>query len=153
MSETAETDDFPVLLGNLRVLLQGAQVLTSFLIVLPFNTDFGALDRSDRLFYLATFLCSLSSLILLSAPALHHYVRRPLRHPKQFKRFSTRLVWLGAIFMSLALILATRLVVRQVLTGTSTWVVTGVSALLLLGVWWWLPVRHELRTRGGDKQR
>lgn len=153
MSEAAETDDFSVLLGNLRVLLQGAQVLTSFLIVLPFNTDFGALGRQDRLFYLATFLCSLISLILLSAPALHHYVRRPLRHPEQFKRFSTRLVWLGAAFMSLALVLATRLVVRQVLTGTSTWVVTGMTALLLLGVWWWLPVRHELRTSGNRKSR
>lgn len=75
-------------------------------------------------------------MILLSAPALHHYVRRPLRHPEQFKRFSTRLVWLGAIFMSLALVLATRLVVRQVLTGISTWIVPGVTALLLLGVWW-----------------
>ena len=55
--------------------------------------------------------------------------------------------------MSLALVLATRLVVRQVLTGTSTWVVTGATALLLLGVWWWLPVRHELRTSGDYKQR
>ena len=82
MSEAADADDLSVLLGNLRVLLQGAQVLTSFLIVLPFNTNFGALDGSDRLFYLATFLCSLISLILLSAPALHHYVRRPLRHPE-----------------------------------------------------------------------
>jgi uncharacterized membrane protein YdjX (TVP38/TMEM64 family) len=153
VSESAETDDFSVLLGNLRVLLQGAQVLTSFLIVLPFNTNFGTLDVSDRQFYLATFLCSLVSMILLSAPALHHYVRRPLRHPEQFKRFSTRLVWLGAIFMSLALILATRLVVRQVLTGASTWIVPGVTALLLLGVWWWIPVLHELRTRGSHKHR
>ncbi|EYB69527.1 hypothetical protein DEIPH_ctg004orf0031 [Deinococcus phoenicis] len=151
MAETPDTDRLPSLLGELRILLQGAQVLTSFLIILPFNASFGTLATSERWVYAATFLCSLVSLILLSAPALHHYLRRPLRHPEQFKGVTTTLVRLGAVFISLALVLATRLVAAQVLPGPFGWLAPGVIALLLLGVWWALPLRHERRTYGGRK--
>ncbi|GAA5533439.1 DUF6328 family protein [Deinococcus aluminii] len=151
MAETPETDKLSDLLDELRILLQGAQVLTSFLIILPFNRTFGELEPSERWVYAATFLCSLSALVLLSAPALHHYLRRPMRHPQQFKETTTRLVWAGAVFMSLTLVLATRLVAAQVMPGMFTWIVPGVMALLLLGVWWAMPLWHERRTYGGRR--
>ncbi|MBB5234658.1 uncharacterized membrane protein YidH (DUF202 family) [Deinococcus budaensis] len=117
MTDTPDTDGLSDLLNELRILLQGAQVLTSFLIILPFNTNFGRVGSPERWVYLATFLCSLTSLVLLSARALHHYRRRPMRHLEHFKRTATRLVQVGAVFMTLALVLATRLVAAQVVPG------------------------------------
>lgn len=62
-----ERDDKEVteLLGELRVLLPGAQTLTAFLIILPFNGEFATSTRLEQWVYLATFLCSISSLALL----------------------------------------------------------------------------------------
>ncbi|WP_156103510.1 DUF6328 family protein [Deinococcus sp. YIM 77859] len=151
MAGTPETDTLSALLDELRILLQGAQVLTSFLIILPFNASFRDLLASERWVYAATFLCSLISLVLLSAPALHHYLRRPMRHPEQFKATATRLVRGGAVLMSLTLVLATRLVAAQVLPGAFAWIAPGAIALLLLGVWWALPLLHERREYGGPK--
>lgn len=148
MAEAPDTDQLSDLLNELRILLQGAQVLTSFLIILPFNTSFEAMVASERWVYTATFLCALMSLVLLSAPALHHYLRRPVRHPEQFKYTVTRFVWAGAVFMSLALVLATRLVAAQVLSGPWTWALPAGMALVLLGVWWLVPLRHGGRVDG-----
>lgn len=114
MTDPTPADGLSALLDELRILLQGAQVLTSFLIVLPFNSTFNEIGAPERWIYTATFLCSLISMVLLSAPALHHYLRRPMHHPEHFKRTATRLVRTGAVFMSLALVLATRMVAAQV---------------------------------------
>lgn len=151
MSDTPDTDGLSDLLNELRILLQGAQVLTSFLIILPFNTNFARVGSPERWVYLATFLCSLTSLVLLSAPALHHYLRRPMRHLEHFKRTATRFVRVGAIFMTLALVLATRLVAAQVVPGLLVWLLPASMAALLLTVWWWVPIQHERRVYGGGK--
>lgn len=151
MTDPPDTDRLSDLLAELRILLQGAQVLTSFLIILPFNASFRDLLASERWVYAATFLCSLTSLVLLSAPALHHYLRRPLRHSGQFKRTATRLVCTGTVFMSLALVLATRLVAAQVMPGAFAWTAPGGIAALLLGVWWAIPLWHERRQYGEDQ--
>ena len=140
------------LLAELRILLQGAQVLTSFLIILPFNVNFREVAGLERWVYTATFVCSLVSLVLLSAPALHHYLRRPMRHPEQFKATATRLVRAGAVFMSLALVLAARLVAAQVLPGPLTWALPAALAALLGWIWWGLPLWHERREYGGPKR-
>ncbi len=64
---------------ELRILLPGAQVLTAFLIVLPFNQGFPEIRHSEKWIYLATFLCSIGSLVFLSSSAAHHRLERPLR--------------------------------------------------------------------------
>lgn len=153
MADPPEADQLSDLLAELRILLQGAQVLTSFLIILPFNVDFGGVAATERWVYTATFGCSVVSLVLLSAPALHHYLRRPMRHPEQFKHTATRLVRVGAVFMSLALVLATRMVAGAVgLPAALTWVLPGGLTLLLGWVWWALPLSHERREYGGPKR-
>lgn len=40
MTDTPDTDGLSDLLSELRILLQGAQVLSSFLMILPFNVNF-----------------------------------------------------------------------------------------------------------------
>src|SRR3954447_3902619 len=73
------------LLQELRVLLQGVQVLTGFLIVLPFYQAFAKIDRKEQWVYLVTFACSLSSLILFSAPAAQHRLEWPLYDRARFQ--------------------------------------------------------------------
>ena len=67
----SDTDDPDLndLLQELRILLQGAQVLSGFLTILPFSEGFGRLDQFERMIFLVTFISSLAGLIFISAPA------------------------------------------------------------------------------------
>jgi len=121
----------------LRVLQQGVQVLTGFLIVLPFYQAFGQINGAEKVVYIVTFACSLCSLILFSAPAAQHRLEWPHYDRARFKLLATRMIILGLVPLSLALILATQLVVAQVVGGLPA-VLAGVAVGALIGAAWWL---------------
>lgn len=128
------------LLLELRVLLQGVQVLTGFLIVLPFYPDFARITLVEKWVYLTTFACALCSLILFSAPAAQHRLEWPLVDRVRFKVLATRMIIIGLVPFSLALILATQLVVAQVLGTVPALFACGAVAALIGAVWWLFPL-------------
>jgi hypothetical protein len=138
--------DLSDLLSELRILLPGAQTLTAFLIILPFNGGFAQIQEGEQYVYVATFLCALLSLILLTAPAAQHRVQRPLRDREEFKTQATRLIVIGMVFLALALALATQLVLDEVLhLPWLSWSAAGGVALLLGVIWWLAPLRRKRR--------
>ncbi|GAB3866888.1 hypothetical protein GCM10028801_39730 [Nocardioides maradonensis] len=81
MSSAPDPDDPRVqdrnwneLLQELRVTQTGVQVLSAFLMTVPFSSRFGALDSTERAAYLAVFTCSVISTALLVAPVAFHRV-------------------------------------------------------------------------------
>jgi drug/metabolite transporter (DMT)-like permease len=139
-------EDLSDLLQELRVLLPGTQTLTAFLIILPFNSGFADIQSGEKYVYLATFLCSVTSLILFAAPAAQHRLQRPLRDREAFKHRASQLVVAGLIPLSLALVLATQLVLDEVLLQAwPAWVAAGLVALLIAIVWWLTPLRIKAR--------
>jgi Na+/proline symporter len=142
-------EDLSELLQELRVLLPGTQTLTAFLIILPFNSGFADIQRGEKFVYLATFLCSLASLILFAAPAAQHRLQRPLRDREAFKHRANQLVVAGLVLLSLALVLATQLVLDQVMRSVwIAWGGAGAVALLILAIWWLIPLRTKARRDG-----
>ncbi len=140
--------DLSDLLQELRVLLPGAQTLTAFLIILPFNGGFSQVRDEEQIVYLVTFLCSVLSLVLFTAPAAHHRLQRPLRNREGFKNQATKLIVAGLVPLSIALILATQLVVSAVVSGRwVSWGIAGVLASVILMLWWIVPVRRQHRLR------
>lgn len=136
------------MLNEMRVLLPGAQTLTAFLIILPFNSGFQDLSNTERGVYVVTFLCSLVSLLLFSAPAAHHRLERPLLDREQFKNDATKFIVAGLAFLSVALVLATELVIARVYPENfASWGVAGVAGLLVLTVWWLMPRKQRQRMR------
>lgn len=141
--------DLTDLLGELRVLLPGAQTLTAFLIILPFNGGFAQIQQGEKTVYLITFLCSVTSLILFTAPAAHHRLQRPLRDREGFKNSATRLIIAGLVPLSVALVLASQLVMSEVTSPRwISWAIAAALALLILGLWWVVPLRRHLRHNG-----
>lgn len=135
-------EDLSDLLQELRVLLPGVQTLTAFLIILPFSPGFALIEQAERWVYLATFVCSVSSLVLLTAPAAQHRLERPLRDRVRFKQLATRLVIIGLAPLSLALILATQLVISEVV-GREAGIGTAAIVTVLIGLTWWLLPLHR----------
>lgn len=144
--------DLTDLLSELRVLLPGAQTLTAFLIILPFNGGFAEIRNEEKWVYVVTFLCSILSLILFTAPAAQHRLQRPLRDREGFKTTATRFIIAGLIPLSIALVLAAQLVLSEVAANRwVSWSVAGAVALVILSLWWIYPMRDraEANTPGG----
>jgi hypothetical protein len=133
--------DLGDLLQELRVLLQGVQVLTGFLIVLPFNDYFRGISDNAHRVYLVLFLCVLTSLILFSAPAAQHRLLTPLSNRVSFKRFATRIIIIGLVPFSASLVLATHFVVNEVAGNAAAMICAAIVFTTILGLWWLLPAR------------
>ena len=133
----ANDPDLNDLLQELRILLQGAQVLTAFLTIVPFSEGFGRLDQFERMVFLVTFVSSLAGLIFISAPAAHHRLERPLKDREKFKQYATRMTLVGLGAISIALTLAAQLVSSEVV-GFNLSIVVSIVVAVLIGVFWWL---------------
>src|SRR5918998_1366787 len=127
----ADDPDLNDLLQELRILLQGAQVLTAFLTIVPFSEGFGRLDQFERLVFLVTFVSSLAGLIFISAPAAQHRLQRPLKDREAFKRYATRMTLVGLGAISIALVLAAQLVSNEVVGFNLSIVASAVVAALI----------------------
>lgn len=143
------TGDLDDLLQEIRVLLQGVQVLTGFLIILPFSEGFPRLTPAEHVVYLVLFACTLTSLVLLNAPAAHHRLLTPLADRVRFKRFATRMTIAAVAPFSVALVLATHLVVTQVADARVAAVMSGFAATLIAVAWWILPLWRARRLKRG----
>jgi hypothetical protein len=138
--------DFSDMLSEMRILLPGAQMLSAFLVILPFNTGFADIVHVEKQLFLATFFFALASLVLLSAPAVQHRVMRPLKNRARFKRIATRQIVAGAFSLGIALVLGTDLVISEVFGPVVGIVMSAIMAALIVCVWWLMPAwlkRHD----------
>lgn len=146
-ADLKEDGDFSDMLSEQRILLPGAQMLTAFLIILPFNGGFKQIVQTEKMVFLATFVLALMSLVLLSAPAIQHRLMRPLVNRARFKRVATRQIVAGAFTLAIALILATNLVISEVFGKVVGIVIGAMMATFILCIWWLLPA-YLKRMRG-----
>ncbi|WP_291811337.1 DUF6328 family protein [Cellulomonas sp.] len=133
------------LLQELRVTQTGAQILTGFLLTLPFQARFSDLDAYQQDVFLVLVLLAVLATILIVAPvSLHRLLFR--------RRLKPQLVDAGHWFAraglaALALVLtgATMLLFDVVLTRTAGIVAGG--AVLLTIVVAWLVLPHVIAQR------
>jgi hypothetical protein len=135
-----EDGDLSDMLGELRVLLPTAQLLSAFLIAVPFAPGFRTIVLAEKHVFLATFMLSVSSLVLFTAPAVQHRLMRPLRQRASFKARASRQMLVGAALLAAALVLATQFVLSEVLGHTVGNIAAGVIALLIAAMWLVIPV-------------
>jgi uncharacterized protein DUF6328 len=123
------------LLQELRVVQTGVQLLTGFLLTLPFQQRFDELNPAMRAVYLATVGCSVAATVLLVAPVgIHRMLFR--RHRLQSLVSAThRFAYAGLSLLGLALTGVTVLTFGTV-AGPTAGVVAGVCAFAVLVVFW-----------------
>lgn len=132
------------LLQELRVTQTGVQLLTGFLLTLPFQNRFATLSFALREVYLATVVCSLAATVLLVAPVGMH--RLLFRRHKLRPLVSTahRFAFSGLLLLGAALT-GVAVVVFGTVLGDKAAVVAGVvTAAVMLGAWVAYPLwmRH-----------
>jgi Family of unknown function (DUF6328) len=138
------------LLQELRVEQTGVQLLTGFLLTLPFQQRFDVLSEHMRLVYLATVSCSVASTVLLIAPvAMHRLLFR--RHRLQvLVSAAHRCAQAGLLLLGVALT-GTTIVIFAAVSGRNAGLAAGACALALFTVFW-LVVPLLLRNRGPGRR-
>jgi hypothetical protein len=128
------------LLQELRVVQTGVQLLTGFLLTLPFQPRFDGLNTTMRAVYLATVGCSVGATVLLEAPVgMHRMLFR--RHRTQFLVSAAhRFAYFGLLLMGLALTGVTVIIFGAV-AGPTAGIIAGSCAIVAqFGFWVVLPL-------------
>lgn len=127
------------LLQELRVAQTGVQLLTGFLLTLPFQQRFDAVSAAGRLVYLVTVGASIIATILLIAPVGMHRILFRHRAINALVRVGNRLAIGGLIMLGIALI-GVVVLTFDFVVGTAAGIGAGLIALcLVLSLWVVVP--------------
>ncbi|MFD6164432.1 DUF6328 family protein [Oerskovia sp. NPDC060287] len=139
------------LLQELRVTQMGVQILTGFLLTLPFQQRFGELDDTQRTIYLCLVVLSVLATGLLVAPvSLHRLLFR--KHLKaRLVTSADRLARVGLVVLALV-VAGTVLLIFDVVVGPTAAVIAAGGALVLFALLWVvLPVALMRRAGAADR--
>lgn len=123
------------LLQELRVTQTGIQLLSGFLLILPFQARFGEIDQALVWVFLAAVLLALLSTALVVAPVTAH--RLLFRHHEKdvLVNLGTAMAKAGLACLALTVGLVVTLVVGVVIE-LSTGILAGAVSLLVFGALW-----------------
>ncbi|WLP92224.1 DUF6328 family protein [Gordonia sp. NB41Y] len=144
--------NWSALLQELRVVQTGVQILTGFLLTLPFQEGFEDVGTGFRIVYLVTIGCAMVATLLLAAPvALHRVLFRRHRLPL-LVTMAHRFAYIGLLCLGAALTGAVGLVF-DITVGTVPALIAGaVTLTAFAGFWLVFPLILRARDdpRGGD---
>src|ERR1700759_5669851 len=131
------------LLQELRVVQTGVQLLTGFLLTLPFQARFDGLSTTMRVIYLVTVGCSVAATILLEAPVAMHRLLFRWHRIEYVVSTAHRFAYAGVLLMGLALTGVTVTIFGTV-AGPVAGAIAGSCAVLAgIGFWVVLPLRER----------
>ena len=151
-SSTERLDrNWSTLLQELRVTQTGVQLLTGFLLTLPFQQRFDHLDGLMRAVYVATVACSVAATIALVAPVAMHRLLFRQRRLKVLVSATHRLAMAGLALLGLALV-GVSIVVVEMVYGRGAALGAGATALLgFVVLWLAVPVYIRVKSQSGEE--
>jgi len=137
------------LLQELRVIQTGVQLLTGFLLILPFQARFEQLSQFQQNVYLLSLSAAVVATGFLIAPvSLHRFLFR--QHARQITvDVAHRLAQIGLLLLAVAMVGVVLLIFDLVLGLTGGLVAAGLVAAVLIGLWVVLPL--AIRDRQGQR--
>ena len=131
------------LLGELRVLATGVQVLFAFLLTVPFSARFGRLTSGERYLYLVVLIAAAAAAGLLIAPsALHRLLFRQGDKPRLIQ-IANQMAIGGIACLAIAMTGILALISGEVF-GWVTGGIVGAFALVFFGgLWFGLGFRRR----------
>jgi hypothetical protein len=140
------------LLQELRVAQTGTQILTGFLLTIPFSNRFTDLTPGQERLYLAVLIGSVVATGLNVAPVAYHRIlfrRRKRRWLVAAANLAARAALLMLALDSAGVVL----LVFDVVLGRTAAVISGLAVLLfLLGLWGAVPLAERAMSPGEGDQ-
>ena len=138
-SEETLTRNWDELLQEIRVTQTGVQILTGFLLTVPFSNRFGELTAFQQDVYLAVLAGSVLTTGLVVAPVAMHRVLFRQRRRELLVEWGNRFAMSGLALLALTVSGVVLLVVDVVVGTTAGWVASGLLLLVLTALWAVLP--------------
>jgi hypothetical protein len=135
------------LLGELRVILPGVQVLFAFLLVVPFNQRFADVSTFQKYLYLGTLLFAAGASACLIAPSIHHRISFRTQDKEYLVTRASRLTIVGGVLLAIAMTGAIWLITGYLFGDTITAVAALAVALMFAVVWYGAPLLRLRRRR------
>ena len=143
-TETERLDrNWASLLQELRVVQTGVQLLTGFLLMLPFQQRFTELDGIMRAVYLVTVACSIGSTVLLVAPVGMHRLLFRRHRLDTLVSASHGYAIAGLLLLGFALAGVSITIFNLVAGPTAGWIAGGCTLAALASFWFLLPLRER----------
>lgn len=147
-SQREERQRYQELLGELRTIIPGAQVLFAFLLTVPFAARFSEIDTLGKTIFMASLLAVAAATVLFLAPAAYHRLS-DRRDRRRRLRFGVRMALVGLVLLGLSMSCAVFVVIRFVFGSSGIGAaVAGLPAALAVLTWFILPVLHRRRSGG-----
>jgi hypothetical protein len=128
------------LLQELRVAQTGVQLLTGFLLTLPFQQRFSQLDATMRTVYLVTVACSIGSTVLLVAPVSMHRLLFRRHRLKTLVSAAHSYAMVGLMLLGVALAGVAVVIFDTVIGRAGAWVAGACTLLALAAFWYAMPL-------------
>lgn len=133
------------LLEEHRVAMPGAQVLFTFLLILPFQNRFSQLTDAQEYVYFGGFICAAIAIVLLITPTASHRIQWRQHDKETLLRNATLTSIVALVFLALAMTASIFLVADFLFDAPTTLIATIVIAALFTWFWFALPVLRRLR--------
>lgn len=138
-SQETLTRNWDELLQEIRVTQTGVQILTGFLLTVPFSNRFEELSAFQRGVYLAVLAGSVITTGLVVAPVAMHRVLFRRRRRELLVESGNRFAMAGLAMLALTVSGVVLLVVDVVVGPTAAWLAGGAILLLLTVLWAVVP--------------
>ena len=133
------------MLQELRVAQTGVQVLTGFLLTLPFTQRFGDVSKTDQNAYLVTISCAIGAAACLIAPVAFHRVLFGRSEKTWLNTAANHVSRVGLTLMALTMTGSVFLVFDVLLGAGAALAASVVTLLVLAGLWVAIPAVAEAR--------
>lgn len=126
---------------ELRVTQTGTQILTAFLLTLPFQPRFAELPPVEVALYLALVVLGVLTTALMVAPVSLHRFLFGRGRKIELVRIASRITAVALVALALLITGTVAFVFGLVLGGAATWIAPLIAILVLGALWLVLPWR------------
>ena len=128
------------MMGELRVVVTGVQVLFAFLLIVPFNSGFVGIGPFERTVYLVTLVCSALAALCVIMPAAYH--RMLFRHDdkRHVVFIANRVTLVGLALLAVAMCGSLLLVTTKLYGATAGAITAALVAVAFAALWFIAPL-------------
>jgi hypothetical protein len=128
------------MLQELRVAQTGVQVLTGFLLTLPFSSRFDEIEQVEKVAYLITVCSSILAAGFLIAPVAFHRVLFGKHEKEWLVEAANQAARAGLTLLAVTMCGVVFLVFSLVVGRVAAYVASGVTLLVLAALWLMVPI-------------
>jgi anti-anti-sigma factor len=146
------------MMGELRVVVTGVQVLFAFLLIVPFNSGFVGIGPFERTVYLVTLVCSALAALCVIMPAAYHRMLFRRDDKRHVVIVANRVTLVGLGLLAVAMCGSVLLVTTKLYGATAGTITAALVAVAFAVLWFIAPLLRRFAHDGagagaGDRPR